>query len=73
MKNSHMKFCALSFAVIMALAGVCTEAPKPLSWPEPTMEMKPWAYNWWMGSAVDKAGLEYQCRELAGKGFGGFR
>lgn len=34
--------------------------------------MKPWAYNWWMGSAVDKAGLEYQCRELADKGFGGF-
>ena len=72
MKNSHMKFCALSFAVIMALAGVCAEAPKPLFWPEPTGEMKPWVYNWWMGSAVDKAGLEYQCRELAGKGFGGF-
>ena len=43
-----------------------------LAWPEPTREMKPWAYNWWMGSAVDKAGLEYQCRELADKGFGGF-
>ena len=43
-----------------------------LFWPEPTREMKPWAYNWWMGSAVDKAGLEYQCRELADKGFGGF-
>ena len=25
-----------------------------------------------MGSAVDAAGLEYQCRELADKGFGGF-
>ena len=43
-----------------------------LAWPEPTMEMKPWVYNWWMGSAVDKAGLEFQCRELADKGFGGF-
>ena len=43
-----------------------------LAWPEPTREMKPWAYNWWMGSAVDKAGLEFQCRELADKGFGGF-
>ena len=41
-------------------------------WPEPTREMKPWVYNWWMGSAVDRAGLEYQCRELADKGFGGF-
>jgi len=43
-----------------------------LAWPEPTKEMKPWAYNWWMGSAVDSAGLELQCRELADKGFGGF-
>ena len=42
------------------------------SWPEPTREMKPWVYNWWMGSAVDDAGLEFQCRELADKGFGGF-
>ena len=53
-----------TFAAIIAAAF--------LSWPEPTREMKPWAYNWWMGSAVDKAGLEYQCRELADKGFGGF-
>ena len=43
-----------------------------LAWPEPTQEMKPWVYNWWMGSAVDEAGLDYQCRELAEKGFGGF-
>jgi len=42
------------------------------SWPEPVTEMKPWVYNWWMGSAVDEAGLELQCRELAEKGFGGF-
>ena len=41
-------------------------------WPEPTRDMKPWAYNWWMGSAVDEAGLEHQSRELAAKGFGGF-
>ena len=34
--------------------------------------MKPWVYNWWMGSAVDAAGLEAQCRELEEKGFGGF-
>lgn len=40
-----------------------------LAWPESTLEMKPLVYNWWMGSAVDKAGLELQCRELADKGF----
>lgn len=31
-----------------------------LVWPAPTSEMKPWAYNWWMGSAVDEAGLRVQ-------------
>ena len=47
-------------------------AAASLAWPEPTREMKPWVYNWWMGSAVDKSGLELQCSELADKGFGGF-
>ena len=67
-----MKLCALTIAATVSLAGVCAAAPKPLAWPEPTQTMKPWVYNWWMGSAVDKPGLEYQCRELADKGFGGF-
>ncbi len=67
-----MKLCALAIAATVSLAGVCAAAPKPLAWPEPTQTMKPWVYNWWMGSAVDKAGLEHQCRELADKGFGGF-
>ena len=48
-------------------------AAEQLSWPAVTREMKPWVYNWWMGSAVDAAGLETQCRELAEKGFGGCR
>ena len=43
-----------------------------LAWPEPTREMKPWAYNWWMDSAVDAAGLEHQCSEMEKAGFGGF-
>ena len=67
-----MKLCALTIAATVSLAGVCAAAPKPLAWPEPTQTMKPWVYNWWMGSAVDKAGLELQCRELTDKGFGGF-
>ena len=42
------------------------------TWPAVTNEMRPWVYNWWMGSAVDEAGLEAQCRALAEQGFGGF-
>ncbi len=57
--------------VLLSVAAF-TMATAACAWPEPTRDMKPWVYNWWMGSAVDKAGLEYQCRELADKGFGGF-
>ena len=52
-------------------AGVLLAAAA-LAWPEPTRDAKPWVYNWWMGSAVDAAGLEYQCKELEQAGFGGF-
>ena len=26
----------------------------PLAWPPVTAQTKPWAYNWWMASAVDR-------------------
>ena len=66
-RGSLRKEAALSFAAMLAVIAV--GAP---SWPEPTRNMKPWVYNWWMGSAVDEAGLEHQSRELSEKGFGGF-
>ena len=59
--------CAL---MLFAAADGLTAAPP--AWPSAVRDMKPWVYNWWMGSAVDEAGLEFQCRELAEKGFGGF-
>lgn len=29
----------------------------PLAWPPITSQTKPWAFNWWMGSAGDKTNL----------------
>ena len=49
-----------------------TAAPDLPSWPTVGSEAKPWAYNWWMGSAVDAEGIEFQCSEMKKKGFGGF-
>ena len=66
-----MKKISTVIAAVVAVSTVAAQGAS-LAWPEPTREMKPWVYNWWMGSAVDKAGLEFQCRELAEKGFGGF-
>ena len=42
------------------------------SWPEIAREAKPWAYNWWMGSAVDAEGIEAQCKAMKEAGMGGF-
>ncbi len=61
-----MKLRLLAFCI--ALAGkVCHGA-----WPEPSAEMRPWIYNWWMGSAVTEAGLREQTETLKKAGFGGF-
>ena len=58
-------------ALLLLAAGQAAAGAAP-AWPEATREMRPWVYNWWMGSAVDEKGLEFQSRELADKGFGGF-
>ena len=42
------------------------------AWPAVTKEMRPWAYNWWMGCAADRAGLELQAKEFAEAGMGGY-
>ena len=74
-----IRFCpALSAGLALAFCGNLpagtdgSGADGLPAWPAATMESKPWAYNWWMGSAVDGEGLELQCREMAAKGFGGF-
>ncbi len=39
--------------------------------PEITSEIKPWTYWWWMGSAVDTAGIIHQLESFAEAGIGG--
>ena len=70
----RIRFCSALFAVLSPVfcGSVSAGADGLPVWPAATMESKPWAYNWWMGSAVDAEGLELQCREMAAKGFGGF-
>src|SRR4026207_1448007 len=36
-----------------------------------TQQTKPWTRWWWMGSAVDEAGIKKQLTQLAAVGFGG--
>ena len=55
----------------LLLAGAAAAQPRPLAWPAPTREARPWTRWWWLGSAVDSANLGAALRELAAAGFGG--
>lgn len=42
-----------------------------LQWPETTHEARPWAYHWWLGSAVDTNNLARELRRYREAGMGG--
>ncbi len=46
-------------------------ADDPFAWPPITSQTKPWAFNWWMGSAVDKTNLTKELERYAAAGLGG--
>ena len=59
-------------ALLLALnAASLRAADDPLAWPEITSQQKPWAYNWWMGSAVDKTNITKELQRYHDGGFGG--
>jgi hypothetical protein len=42
-----------------------------ISWPDLTREQRPWAYWWWMGSAVDTNNLSKELARYRDAGYGG--
>ncbi len=55
--------------LIFLLCSVLAHAQQPASSLKPTT--KPWTRWWWMGSAVDEAGIKNQLSKMAEAGFGG--
>jgi len=51
-----------------AAAGASSE---PLMWPAITRQTRPWAYWWWMGSAVDETNLTRELQRYHEAGLGG--
>jgi hypothetical protein len=43
----------------------------PLAWPKITSQTRPWAFWWWMGSAVDKTNLTKELTRYQAAGLGG--
>jgi hypothetical protein len=78
MPNGSTKFsgtfnllCALS---LLFPAGMATPAPAAddaFAWPAITSQTRPWAYWWWMGSAVDKTNLTRELQRYHDAGLGG--
>lgn len=65
-------------AAILALCGVGALTADAsdgetdfLAWPTATREMRPWAYWWWMGSAVDTTNLTKELTRYRDAGMGG--
>lgn len=57
----------LAFVLPAAPAGPSTDP----AWPETSSQTRPWAYWWWMGSAVDKENLKALLRGYRDSGLGG--
>ncbi len=53
----------------MMLSSSCNE--QNVSWPEPTIESKPWTRWWWPGNAVDRENITRELQEMASAGIGG--
>lgn len=59
-------------AAILALAlGVPLHSQSTPQWPAIASQQRPWTRWWWMGSAVDRAGLTAELEALRAAGFGG--
>ena len=59
------------FAAVGMASALAAPADDPLAWPPITAQQKPWAWNWWMGSAVDKTNLTRELQRYHDAGLGG--
>ena len=67
-------FLAATVALATPAAGQSQTTQRPAPHTEargPRPEHKPYVRWWWLGSAVDREGLDYNLTEFARKGIGG--
>jgi hypothetical protein len=71
MKSGSQLACALGAALFLTTIFSTRAADDPFAWPPITLQTKPWAFNWWMGSAVDKTNLTKELQRYHDAGLGG--
>jgi alpha-L-rhamnosidase len=71
----HFPRHRLSALIVLLTVFVAGIMPLPaaddLAWPPITSQTKPWAFWWWMGSAVDKTNLTRELTRYQAAGLGG--
>jgi len=55
----------------LLLPGAAPAQEDPLAWPAARNTARPWAYWWWLGSAVDAENLTRELQRYAAAGYGG--
>jgi len=73
-RMSGVAICVLTVATLtQGPSGQSVEvaASDAFAWPTITRECRPWAYNWWLGSAVDRNNLARELQRYHEAGLGG--
>ena len=73
MKNNRQLFCAsvLGLAFFLAPTISTFAADDSLAWPAINSTMRPWAWWWWHGSAVDRTNIAHELQRFHDAGLGG--
>lgn len=69
--GTRLVWAVLVFALLAASTIRAQSPADPLAWPAATRECRPWAYNWWLGSAVDPENLARELKLYRDAGMGG--
>jgi hypothetical protein len=69
--RSLRRIVACLLTLTMLNTGDSEPIDPALRWPAGTRECRPWAYNWWLGSAVDTNNLARELRRYRDAGLGG--
>jgi hypothetical protein len=73
MKINRLKqrACLFGAALFFASNIFSLAADDPLGWPAITSQMRPWAWWWWHGSAVDQTNIAHELQRFHDAGLGG--
>jgi len=66
-----MRWNVKNLSCIVLLMGCGFGAGAQVGWPAVTQTARPWTRWWWMGSAVDQAGLTWNLEQYKAAGLGG--